>query len=100
MAFYKALENVELKKYSEANPSNFKVIFYSKGLFKSTKLFDKEIKTKVSSYFEDSGKSSLMIAKEFSHLEADILFVRDFDTKKSAYKRGAWLSGQIGRAHV
>lgn len=46
MAFYKALENVELKKYSEASPSNFKVIFYSKGLFKSTKLFDKEIKAK------------------------------------------------------
>ena len=84
MAFYKALENVELKKYSEASPSNLKVIFYSKGLFKSTKLFDKEIKAKVSNYFDDDSKSSLMISKEFSHLDADIFFVRDFDNEKSA----------------
>jgi leucyl aminopeptidase len=33
-----------------------------------------------------------MISKEFSHLDADILFVRDFDNKKSAYKRGGWLA--------
>ncbi|MBL6819714.1 MAG: leucyl aminopeptidase [SAR86 cluster bacterium] len=92
MAFYKALENVELKKYSEASPLNFKVIFYSKVLFKSTKLFDKEIKAKVSNYFDDDSKSSLMISKEFSDLNADILFVRDFDNKKSAYKRDGWLA--------
>ena len=31
MAFYKALKNVELKKYSEATAEDFGVVFYSKG---------------------------------------------------------------------
>ena len=64
MAFYKALENVELKKYSEATAEDFGVVFYSKGTFKTTKLFDKEVKKKVSAFFEDEKRSSLMISKE------------------------------------
>ena len=51
MAFYKALEKVELKKYSEADSEDFGVVFYSKGSFKSNKLFDNEIKKKVSNFF-------------------------------------------------
>jgi hypothetical protein len=46
MAFYKALENIELKKYSEASDDNFGVVFYSKSSLKSTQLFDKEVKGK------------------------------------------------------
>ena len=51
MAFYKALEKIELKKYSEASDDNFGVVFYSKGSLKSTQLFDKEVKGKVSNFF-------------------------------------------------
>ena len=36
MAFYKALEKIELKKHSEASENNFGVVFYSKGSLKST----------------------------------------------------------------
>ena len=69
MAFYKALEKIELKKYSEASDDNFGVVFYSKGSLKSTKLFDKEVKGKVSNFFEDESKSSLMVFfKVFSGL--------------------------------
>ena len=93
MAFYKALENVELKKYSEATAEDFGVVFYSKGTFKTTKLFDKEVKKKVSAFFEDEKRSSLMISKEFSHLPGDLLFVRDFDTKKPDHKKEAWITG-------
>ena len=87
MAFYKALENVELKKYSEAAAENFGVVFYSKGTFKTTKLFDKEVKQKVSAFFEDEKRSSLMISKEFSHLPAicslsEILMQRNRTTRK------------------
>ena len=52
MAFYKALEKVELKKYSEADSEDFGVVFYSKGSFKSNKLFDNEIKKKVSNFLK------------------------------------------------
>ena len=93
MAFYKALENVELKKYSEATAEDFGVVFYSKGTFKTTKLFDKEVKKKVSAFFEDEKRSSLMISKEFSHLPGDLLFVRDFDAKKPDHKKEAWITG-------
>ena len=55
MAFYKALENVELKKYSEATAEDFGVVFYSKGTIKTTKLFDKEVKQKVSDFFNEKG---------------------------------------------
>ena len=51
MAFYKALEKIELKKYSEASDDNFGVVFYSKGSLKTTKLFDNEVKGKVSNFF-------------------------------------------------
>ena len=78
MAFYKALEKVELKKYSEADSEDFGVVFYSKGSFKSNKLFDNEIKKKVSNFFEDEKKTSLMLSKEFSQLNSDFLFVKDF----------------------
>ena len=50
MAFYKALEKIELKKYSEASEENFGVVFYSKGSLKTTKLFDKAVKEKVSKF--------------------------------------------------
>tara|TARA_B100000287_G_scaffold411251_1_gene440513 strand:- start:30 stop:1502 length:1473 start_codon:yes stop_codon:yes gene_type:complete len=93
MAFYKALEKIELKKYSEASDDNFGVVFYSKGSLKSTQLFDKEVKGKVSNFFEDDSKSSLMVSKEFSGLSRDILFVKDFDKKKSEYKKEQWLMG-------
>ena len=93
MAFYKALEKIELKKYSEASDDNFGVVFYSKGSLKSTQLFDKEVKGKVSNFFEDDSKSSLMVSKEFSGLSRDILFVRDFDKKKSEHKKEQWLMG-------
>ena len=93
MAFYKALENIELKKYSEASDDNFGVVFYSKSSLKSTQLFDKEVKGKVSKFFEDDSKSSLMVSKEFSGLSRDILFVRDFDKKKSEHKKEQWLMG-------
>jgi hypothetical protein len=93
MAFYKALEKIELKKHSEASENNFGVVFYSKGSLKSTKLFDKEVKGKVSNFFEDESKSSLMVSKEFSGLSRDILFVRDFDKKKSEHKKEKWLMG-------
>ena len=82
MAFYKALEKIELKKYSEASDDNFGVVFYSKGSLKTTKLFDNEVKGKVSNFFEDESKASLMVSKEFSGLSRDILFVKDFDKKK------------------
>ena len=93
MAFYKALENIELKKYSEASDDNFGVVFYSKSSLKSTQLFDKEVKGKVSNFFEDDSKSSLMVSKEFSGLSRDVLFVRDFDKKKSEHKKEQWLMG-------
>ena len=93
MAFYKALENIELKKYSEASDDNFGVVFYSKSSLKSTQLFDKEVKGKVSTFFEDDSKSSLMVSKEFSGLSRDVLFVRDFDKKKSEHKKEQWLMG-------
>ena len=93
MAFYKALEKIELKKYAEASDDNFGVVFYSKGSLKSTQLFDKEVKGKVSNFFEDDSKSSLMVSKEFSGLSRDILFVKDFDKKKSEYKKEQWLMG-------
>ena len=93
MAFYKALEKIELKKYSEASDDNFGVVFYSKGSLKSTQLFDKEVKGKVSNFFEDDSKSSLMVSKEFSGLSRDVLFVRDFDKKKSEHKKEQWLMG-------
>ena len=93
MAFYKALENIELKKYSEASDDNFGVVFYSKSSLKSTQLFDKEVKGKVSNFFEDDSKSSLMVSKEFSGLLRDVLFVRDFDKKKSEHKKEQWLMG-------
>ena len=98
MAFYKALENVKLKKYSEATAEDFGVVFYSKSTFKTTKLFDKEVKKKVSAFFEDGKRSSLMISKEFSHLPGDLLFVRDFDAKKPDHKIEAcitWVFNQI-----
>ena len=103
MAFYKALEKIELKKYSEASDDNFGVVFYSKGSLKTTKLFDSEVKGKVSNFFEDESKASLMVSKEFSGLSRDVLFVRDFDKKKPEHKKENWLMGvfaQIGRAHV
>ena len=46
MAFYKALENIELKKYSEATPETFAVVFYSKASLKNSSLFDKDMKQK------------------------------------------------------
>ena len=72
MAFYKALENIELKKYSEVNSETFAVIFYSKASLKSNSLFDKDMKQKVSAYFEDEKelqcsylKSSLAMQEMF-----------------------------------
>ena len=93
MAFYKALEKIELKKYSEASDDNFGVVFYSKGSLKTTKLFDSEVKGKVSNFFEDESKASLMVSKEFSGLSRDVLFVRDFDKKKPEHKKENWLMG-------
>ena len=93
MAFYKALEKIELKKYSEASDDNFGVVFYSKGSLKTTKLFDSEVKGKVSNFFEDESKASLMVSKEFSGLSRDVLFVRDFDKKKPKHKKENWLMG-------
>ena len=93
MAFYKALEKIELKKYSEASDDNFGVVFYSKGSLKTTKLFDGEVKRKVSNFFEDESKASLMVSKEFSGLSRDILFVKDFDKKKPEHKKENWLLG-------
>ena len=93
MAFYKALEKIELKKYSEASDDNFGVVFYSKGSLKTTKLFDSEVKGKVSNFFEDESKASLMVSKEFSGLSRDVLFVRDFDKKKPEHKKEGWLMG-------
>ena len=93
MAFYKALEKIELKKYSEASDHNFGVVFYSKGSLKTTKLFDSEVKGKVSNFFEDESKASLMVSKEFSGLSRDVLFVRDFDKKKPEHKKENWLMG-------
>ena len=93
MAFYKALEKIELKKYSEASDDNFGVVFYSKGSLKTTKLFDSEVKGKVSNFFEDESKGSLMVSKEFSGLSRDVLFVRDFDKKKPEHKKESWLMG-------
>ena len=93
MAFYKALEKIELKKYSEASDDNFGVVFYSKGSLKTTKLFDSEVKGKVSNFFEDESKASLMVSKEFSGLSRDVLFVRDFDKKKPEHKKESWLMG-------
>ena len=87
MAFYKALEKIELKKYSEASDETFGVVFYSKGSLKSTQLFDKEVKGKVSNFFEDDSKSSLMVSKEFSGHSRDILFVKDFDKKNLSTKK-------------
>ena len=65
MAFYKALEKVELKKYSEADSEDFGVVFYSKGSFKSNKLFDNEIKKKVSTFLKMKKKTSLMLSRNF-----------------------------------
>ena len=93
MAFYKALEKIELKKYSEASDDNFGIVFYSKGSLKTTKLFDSEVKGKVSNFFEDESKASLMVSKEFSGLSRDVLFVRDFDKKKPEHKKVNWLMG-------
>ena len=92
MAFYKALENIELKKYSEASEENFGVVFYSKGSLKTTKLFDKAVKEKVSKFFADESKSILMVSKEFSDLSRDVLFVRDFDKKKPDHKVEGWIN--------
>ena len=93
MAFYKALEKVELKKYSEVSSESFGVVFYSKGSFNKSKLFDKEIKKKVSNFFEDEKKITLLLSKEFSQLDSDFLFIRDFDSKKPDYKIESWLTG-------
>jgi len=93
MAFYKALEKVELKKYSEAGSEDFGVVFYSKGSFKSNKLFDNEIKKKVSNFFEDEKKTSLMLSKEFSQLNSDFLFVKDFAKDKPDHKIEGWITG-------
>jgi hypothetical protein len=51
MKFYKALDSVELKKYSEVDKNQFALTFYSKSGFKSSELFDKELKKKVSNFF-------------------------------------------------
>ena len=86
MAFYKALEKIELKKYSEASDDNFGVVFYSKGSLKTTKLFDSEVKGKVSNFFEDESKASLMVSKEFSGLSRDCLLYT------SPSPRDLWIS--------
>ena len=44
MKFYKALDSVKLKKYSEVDKNQFALTFYSKSGFKSSELFDKELK--------------------------------------------------------
>ena len=71
MKFYKALDSVKLKKYSEVDKKQFALTFYSKSEFKSSELFDKELKKKVSNFFVDEKRSSLFLSKEpvsYTHL--------------------------------
>ena len=96
MAFYKALEKIELKKYSEASDDNFGVVFYSKGSLKTTKLFDSEVKGKSFKLFEDESKASLMVSKEFSGLSRDVLFIEILIKRSSNTKEG-WLMGSIAQ---
>ena len=60
MKFYKALDSVKLKKYSEVDKKQFALSFFSKSGFKSSKLFDKELKKKVSNFFADEKRLSLI----------------------------------------
>ena len=92
MAFYKALENIELKKYSEATPETFAVVFYSKASLKNSSLFDKDMKKKVSTYFEDEKRISMLLSKELTGDDRDILIIKDFDTKKPDHKKYKWLN--------
>ena len=92
MAFYKALENIDLKKYSEANPETFAVVFYSKASLKNSSLFDKDMKKKVSTYFEDEKRISMLLSKELTGDDRDILIIKDFDTKKPDHKKYKWLN--------
>ena len=92
MAFYKALENIELKKYSEVNSETFAVIFYSKTSFKSNSLFDRDMKQKVSAYFEDEKRSSMLLSKELTGDARDVLVVKDFDVKKPKHKKYTWMN--------
>ena len=66
MKFYKALDSVKLKKYSEVDKNQFALTFYSKSEFKSSELFDKELKKKVSNLFADEKRSSLFLSKELT----------------------------------
>ena len=85
MKFYKALDSVKLKKYSEVDKKQFALSFFSKSGFKSSKLFDKELKKKVSNFFADEKRSSLFLSKELTGLKGDFLVLRDFSKNKSEY---------------
>ena len=93
MKFYKALDSVKLKKYSEVDKKQFALSFFSKSGFKSSKLFDKELKKKVSNFFADEKRSSLFLSKELTGLKGDFLVLRDFNKNKSEYKKYAWMKG-------
>ena len=93
MKFYKALDSVKLKKYSEVNKNQFAITFYSKSEFKSSELFDKELKKKVSNFFVDEKRSSLFLSKELTGLKGDFLVLRDFSKDKSEYKKYSWMKG-------
>mgnify|MGYP005729711493 FL=1 len=93
MKFYKALDRIKLKKYSEVDKKQFALSFFSKSGFKSSKLFDKELKKKVSKFFADEKRSSLFLSKELTGLKGDFLVLRDFNKNKSEYKKYAWMKG-------
>ena len=81
-----------MKKYSEATPETFAVVFYSKASLKNSSLFDKDMKQKVSTYFEDEKRTSMLLSKELTGDERDILIIKDFDTKKPDHKKYKWMN--------
>ena len=52
MKFYKALDSVKLKKYSEVDKNQFALSFYSKSGFKSSELFDKNSRKKFQTFLQ------------------------------------------------